>query len=98
MAKKEEAIAELSLLIENDPEAWYFRSDRGAILLQNGHIEEAMADLCKAVDLAPYEAVARLKFASTEVVYGLTSHISTGCSYTASVDANLCPGFCGVGS
>jgi tetratricopeptide (TPR) repeat protein len=50
-----EALADLDLLIAENPQAWYLRSDRGGLLLRGGQIEDATGELRKAVELAPEE-------------------------------------------
>jgi CHAT domain-containing protein/tetratricopeptide (TPR) repeat protein len=84
-----EAVADLDLLIASQSEAWYLRSDRGGLLLRGGQVEEAVAELRKAVELAPEEPGPWLNLGSALIAAG---ELVEGHEYLSRAAAEGVPG------
>ncbi|MFQ5348016.1 MAG: M48 family metalloprotease [Rhodothalassiaceae bacterium] len=57
MMEWDEAMAEADSLIAEDPSDPYFREIKGQILLENGHVDEAIPELAKAAEYAPHQTL-----------------------------------------
>ncbi len=55
MREWDRAMAEADSLIAEDPTDPYYREIKGQILLENGHVEQAIPELAKAAQYAPHQ-------------------------------------------
>jgi len=60
MSRDDEALADLNRLLAEGFREWYVWSDRGALALRNGFVEQAVTDQLEAERLAPAEPAVQL--------------------------------------